>query len=123
MASLSIKMWTQYLLSNHQKLFLKCFLLFFLIFLPDGGLCTICLVVEEDLVDLLGELGHGGEDEGEGRNDYHRHRGEGADLGRNQEVTKERLLASLHPSSNREMLGESPNLIISQLPRENWDQP
>ena len=34
------------------------------------------LVVEEDDVDLLGQLGHGGEDEGERRDDHHRHRRE-----------------------------------------------
>ena len=34
------------------------------------------LVVEEDDVDLLGQLGHGGEDEGEGGDDHHRHRRE-----------------------------------------------
>ena len=34
------------------------------------------LVVEEDDVDLLGQLGHGGEDEGERRDDHHCHRRE-----------------------------------------------
>ena len=34
------------------------------------------LVVEEDDVDLLGQLGHGGEDEGEGGDDHHSHRRE-----------------------------------------------
>ena len=34
------------------------------------------LVVEEDDVDLLGQLGHGGEDECERRDDHHRHRRE-----------------------------------------------
>ena len=41
---------------------------------------TLCLVVEEDDVDLLGQLRHGGEDEGERRDDHHRHRGERANL-------------------------------------------
>ena len=42
---------------------------------------TLCLVVKENNVDLLGQLRHRGEDEGERGDDHHRHRGEGANLG------------------------------------------
>ena len=41
---------------------------------------TLCLVVKEDDVDLLGQLRHRGEDEGERGDDHHRHRGECANL-------------------------------------------
>ena len=34
---------------------------------------TLCLVVKEDDVDLLGQLRHRGEDEGERGDDHHRH--------------------------------------------------
>ena len=44
------------------------------------NLATLGLVVKEDDVDLLGQLRHRGEDEGEGGDDHHRHRGERTDL-------------------------------------------
>ena len=43
---------------------------------------TLCLVVKEDDVDLLGQLRHRGEDEGERGDDHHRHRGERTNLGK-----------------------------------------
>ena len=44
------------------------------------NLATLGLVVKEDDVDLLGQLRHRGEDEGEGGDDHHRHRGKCAYL-------------------------------------------
>ena len=38
-----------------------------------GDVPTFCLVVEEDNVDLLGQLRHRGEDEGERGDDHHGH--------------------------------------------------
>ena len=44
------------------------------------NLATLGLVVKEDDVDLLGQLRHRGEDEGERGDDHHRHRGERTNL-------------------------------------------
>ena len=44
------------------------------------NLATLGLVVKEDDVDLLGQLRHRGEDEGERGDDHHCHRGERANL-------------------------------------------
>ena len=53
-------------------------------------LWRLCLVVKEDNVDLLGQLRHRGEDEGERGDDHHCHRGERTNL--EKRMTKSRWL-------------------------------
>ena len=58
------------------------------------------LVVEEDDVDLLGQLGHGGEDEGERRDDHHRHRRERTYLRKSALFAQEAIVLRLTLAAN-----------------------
>ena len=56
-----------------------------------GDVPTFCLVVKEDDVDLLGQLRHRGEDEGERGDDHHCHRGERTNLEKRMTKSRWRL--------------------------------